>query len=243
MYSFSWSHLHDQYLYNYIYNVYVYLQFSSTREISYLVLKMVKQCDRCKAEFKGFGTTCPECRRSGPAPNSGSTPASSSTACIVCNKTVYAMEKLVVDGALFHKDCFRCKACNGKLSIGKFSRAPSGEFFCPTHFKELFRLRGKYDEDPSKLKTAHDSVINSAEQLPFSGADDQRSSDVPRATSMEGSHQQPSPCLPGTMSAGGDVIKNEHAAVTMDVDTTASENTSKTGSPRAAGGGATAVAT
>mmetsp|Transcript_28283 Transcript_28283/g.71768 ORF Transcript_28283/g.71768 Transcript_28283/m.71768 type:complete len:157 (-) Transcript_28283:393-863(-) len=125
---------------------------------------MVKSCDRCQNEFKGFGPTCAACRKKGTAQCEGETgraPAvqagssfSSSTACHSCGKTVYAMEKLVVDGTLFHKDCFRCAKCSGKLAIGKFSRAPTGEFYCPTHFKELFRLRGRYDEKLSNLDAA-----------------------------------------------------------------------------------------
>ena len=31
---------------------------------------------------------------------------------MACSKTVYAMEKLEVDGKLYHKPCFRCKECN-----------------------------------------------------------------------------------------------------------------------------------
>ncbi|CAD7925789.1 unnamed protein product [Amoebophrya sp. A120] len=117
---------------------------------------MVKACDKCQTEFKGWGTTCAACRKTG-AGGGAATAASASTACHACGKTVYAMEKLVIDGTLFHKDCFRCKMCNGKLMIGKFSRAPTGEFYCPTHFKELFRLRGRYDEDPTKLGNKADS--------------------------------------------------------------------------------------
>jgi hypothetical protein len=35
--------------------------------------------------------------------------------CLVCDKTVYHMEKIEVDGKCFHKKCFRCKECNKTL--------------------------------------------------------------------------------------------------------------------------------
>lgn len=41
--------------------------------------------------------------------------------------------------------CFKCKQCNKTLSLGTFA-AVSGALFCKPHFKQLFRLKGNYDE-------------------------------------------------------------------------------------------------
>ena len=35
--------------------------------------------------------------------------------CPVCTKKVYPMEKVQIDGKLFHKNCFRCNHCKGQL--------------------------------------------------------------------------------------------------------------------------------
>jgi hypothetical protein len=65
--------------------------------------------------------------------------------CVVCEKTVYYMEKLEVDKKLFHKQCFKCKECKKTLSAGSYASL-EGQIFCKPHFKQLFRLKGNYDE-------------------------------------------------------------------------------------------------
>ena len=35
--------------------------------------------------------------------------------CAVCNKPVYAMERLEVDKTVYHKTCFKCTVCNKTL--------------------------------------------------------------------------------------------------------------------------------
>lgn len=37
--------------------------------------------------------------------------------CETCAKTVYETEKLLADGRIFHKGCFRCKECNGVMKV------------------------------------------------------------------------------------------------------------------------------
>ncbi len=43
------------------------------------------------------------------------------------------------------QSCFRCKECNKVCSLGGFA-ALKGEIFCKPHFKQLFKLKGNYDE-------------------------------------------------------------------------------------------------
>ena len=108
---------------------------------------MPKDCATCATSFSGWGPTCASCRKTGT--NVDKPCASTTNACESCQKPVYAMEKTVAEGLLFHITCFKCKQCGSKLSPGKFSRAPggSGGFYCPTHYKELFRLKGRYEID------------------------------------------------------------------------------------------------
>lgn len=40
--------------------------------------------------------------------------------CKACDKTVYFVDLLSADGAIFHKSCFRCSHCNGTLVVRLF---------------------------------------------------------------------------------------------------------------------------
>jgi len=65
--------------------------------------------------------------------------------CLVCEKTVYPMEEMVADGKIFHKTCLRCAHCNNALKLGNYA-ALGGKYYCKPHFKQLFALKGNYDE-------------------------------------------------------------------------------------------------
>ncbi|KTG01038.1 hypothetical protein cypCar_00034573, partial [Cyprinus carpio] len=65
--------------------------------------------------------------------------------CSACLMPVYPMEKMVADKLILHSYCFCCKHCNKKLSIYNYS-ALYGEFYCPTHYHQLFKKKGNYDE-------------------------------------------------------------------------------------------------
>lgn len=38
--------------------------------------------------------------------------------CKACDKTVHFIEQISADGVSYHKTCFKCSHCNGKLSVG-----------------------------------------------------------------------------------------------------------------------------
>lgn len=65
--------------------------------------------------------------------------------CTVCRKRVYPMESLIADKHNFHKSCFRCEHCSGKLSLGNYASL-HGRMYCKPHFKQLFKSKGNYDE-------------------------------------------------------------------------------------------------
>ena len=65
--------------------------------------------------------------------------------CSVCEKTVYPLEKIEADGKKYHKTCFKCEQCKKTLSLGTYA-ALQGKFYCKPHFKQLFKLKGNYDE-------------------------------------------------------------------------------------------------
>jgi hypothetical protein len=80
------------------------------------------------------------------------------------------MEKLDADGVTYHKKCFRCAVCNKAISVGGYAalegKVPWSTSFltwahqrlvyCKPHFKQLFQLKGNYNEgfgsEPHKNK-------------------------------------------------------------------------------------------
>lgn len=77
--------------------------------------------------------------------------------CQKCNKSVYAIEKIVVDDKdtklSFHKSCLRCQHCQVQLSLGNYA-SMEGEFFCKPHFKQLFAAKGNFEEGFGKERKA-----------------------------------------------------------------------------------------
>lgn len=55
------------------------------------------------------------------------------------------MESLIADKQNFHKSCFRCEHCRGKLSLGNYASL-HGRMYCKPHYKQLFKSKGNYDE-------------------------------------------------------------------------------------------------
>lgn len=83
--------------------------------------------------------------RSGGAAKKFGASAPSTNKCQVCTKTVYPMERIEADSHLYHKFCFKCKTCSRTVSLGNYA-ALQGEIYCKPHLKQLFKLKGNYDE-------------------------------------------------------------------------------------------------
>ncbi|XP_024126789.1 LIM domain and actin-binding protein 1 isoform X1 [Oryzias melastigma] len=65
--------------------------------------------------------------------------------CVVCQKTVFQLERLMSHQHVYHKNCFRCIHCNTKLSLGNYASL-HGNIYCKPHFSQLFKAKGNYDE-------------------------------------------------------------------------------------------------
>ncbi|KAA0185619.1 hypothetical protein FBUS_00088 [Fasciolopsis buskii] len=59
--------------------------------------------------------------------------------CFGCGKKVYLAERLVVLERLYHRNCFRCAACNNVLSVGRYS-VHDDQPYCIPHHKQLMYL-------------------------------------------------------------------------------------------------------
>ena len=65
--------------------------------------------------------------------------------CVACQKKVYEMERVNVDGLLLHKWCFRCAECGRPCKVGNYASL-DGYIYCKPHFKQLFKLKGNYNQ-------------------------------------------------------------------------------------------------
>jgi len=65
--------------------------------------------------------------------------------CKLCEKTVYPEEGFQLDSSWWHGACFKCDVCKGRITPGNYASL-KGNYYCKTHFKQLFALKGNYDE-------------------------------------------------------------------------------------------------
>ena len=62
-----------------------------------------------------------------------------------CGKTVYPIERVKVDGAAYHKSCFKC--CHGGCTISPSNYiAHDGKLYCKHHHIQLFKKKGNYSQ-------------------------------------------------------------------------------------------------
>lgn len=61
--------------------------------------------------------------------------------CKACDKIVHFAEMMSADGVPYHKTCFRCFQCNGRLSMSGYSTL-NGVLYCKPHFEQLLKETG-----------------------------------------------------------------------------------------------------
>ncbi|XP_050941858.1 LIM domain-containing protein PLIM2b-like isoform X1 [Cucumis melo] len=96
--------------------------------------------------------------------------------CKACDKTVYVVELLSLEGNPYHKSCFKCSHCKGTLSMSSYSWM-DGVLYCKTHFEQLFKESGNFSKNfqnakPSEKQNDLQSRAPSKLSSMFSGTQD-----------------------------------------------------------------------
>lgn len=65
--------------------------------------------------------------------------------CVACNKTVYPIEKVAVDGTSYHKACFRCAHGGCVISPSNYV-AHEQRIYCKHHHTQLFKAKGNFSQ-------------------------------------------------------------------------------------------------
>ncbi|KAG5021913.1 hypothetical protein JHK82_017796 [Glycine max] len=66
--------------------------------------------------------------------------------CTACDKTVYVVDLLTLEGIPYHKNCFKCSHCKGCLTMCTYS-SMDGILYCKTHFEQLFKESGNFSKN------------------------------------------------------------------------------------------------
>uniref|UniRef100_A0A6N2LNU6 LIM zinc-binding domain-containing protein n=1 Tax=Salix viminalis TaxID=40686 RepID=A0A6N2LNU6_SALVM len=71
--------------------------------------------------------------------------------CKACDKTVYVVDMMSLEGVPYHKSCFKCTHCKGTLVMSNYS-SMDGVLYCKTHFEQLFKEGGDFSKNFQKGK-------------------------------------------------------------------------------------------
>ncbi|AAD32870.1 F14N23.8 [Arabidopsis thaliana] len=79
--------------------------------------------------------------------------------CVGCDKTVYPIEKVSVNGTLYHKSCFKCTHGGCTISPSNYI-AHEGKLYCKHHHIQLIKEKGNLSQlEGGGENAAKDKVV------------------------------------------------------------------------------------
>ncbi|KAL4367217.1 hypothetical protein GQ457_05G000520 [Hibiscus cannabinus] len=94
--------------------------------------------------------------------------------CKACDKTVYVVDLMTLEGVPYHKTCFKCSHCKGNLQMSTYSWM-DGVLYCKPHFEQLFKESGNFSKNFQSGKNSismYFSLTPSKLSSMFSGTQD-----------------------------------------------------------------------
>ncbi|KAK8564245.1 hypothetical protein V6N13_005522 [Hibiscus sabdariffa] len=84
--------------------------------------------------------------------------------CKCCSKTAYPIERVTVNGTIYHKSCFKCTHGGCTISPSNYI-AHEGKLYCKHLHIQLFRVKGNYSQlestdDEKQQNVATDNVAS-----------------------------------------------------------------------------------
>ncbi|XP_072240520.1 MICAL-like protein 1 isoform X3 [Leuresthes tenuis] len=81
-----------------------------------------------------------------------------SSTCAACQKHVHLVQRFLVDGKLYHRNCFRCTECRSTLLPGSYKGSDSGALVCTHHLSRHASANQNGRPDLSKKPVAVQSA-------------------------------------------------------------------------------------
>ncbi|KAK3557049.1 hypothetical protein QTP70_024256 [Hemibagrus guttatus] len=128
-----------------------------------------------------------------------------SSTCAACEKHVHLVQRFLVDGKLYHRNCFRCRECSSTLLPGSYKLVgDSGSLVCTHHFTRISSNSQNGRPDLSKQLSPLSSN-SSPESTPSGGSLEKA---LPECSDAN-EHINPSDDLPKTHSLEREPSQNE----------------------------------
>ncbi|CAL8388600.1 unnamed protein product [Arctogadus glacialis] len=111
-----------------------------------------------------------------------------SSACTACLKHVHLVQRFMVDGKLYHRNCFRCIECSSTLLPGSYKMGKeSGSLICTHHFNRpaLANQNGRPDlsQRPAEARSARIGRSPSRQEDPPPESEREMAAAAPAVTS------------------------------------------------------------
>ena len=117
--------------------------------------------------------------------------------CCVCGELVFLAQRLLVEGKLMHRTCFKCARCSSQLNLASYYNTESGLYCCEVCPDE------EMSPAPQDLSSMHTSVTGSESIVSNESSDS--------SEDEEEMEKKPLPIKPRTVFLNSTLMENQHS--------------------------------